>query len=601
MNAGTRILVIGAMLTGGVACLTGDDIPATERQVGRDMPSCPSDPLYPLSWHCNQDAELLQGGAQANDRDECDSDPCGLSDIDTESWSGAGGQVQFTSTNVFATDGRRLAGTDDLRTGWRFCWCPAAEGNTVADREACLDAEQIGIYEAGACNIADLAEFAQGDGAHWRSMSLTKHFGGGAIGATTDLTYDGPAQRDGGSEGGLAFYPDLKWSIRVDWDIDADAEDWYELLDLAGYDMPGVLWTHTPGPTGEGDFSTDLRERTSNYFSGWYGLDHGLPTPDTDTDIGVGSAPVPRRSLCRSCSTSFPRPFLLIPDCLGLQGCTDPAELRFDTMVQNAIGLFTGGAQNGLGQVAGKWSAATEPDLYQGTTGVRYAAIATNGTTVNSVLTLGAAGLSRTTPANNGTKPSSRSLHGAVVSVVKNRIWVMGGINGSGGLLQDLYAYNIGTQTWSQVSIPGSYKPSRVLAATYSVDEDRLLVLDQTTAGGSVRLIRIDPNGSASSQLVGTWSRTASTTTFGLSAEVGHRAYTVACGGSSSHALLRLRRSGSGVTLWKTATGTGALASGQVQASVEGLSYLAQVSGVPRARGVYYRDMSSGGSVGLCF
>lgn len=71
--------------------------------------------------------------------------------------------------------------------------------------------------------------------------------------------------------GGLAYYPDLKWSIRVDWDIDGDAESWYELLDLAGYDMPGVLWTHTPGPTGEADFSTNLRERTSNYFSGWYG------------------------------------------------------------------------------------------------------------------------------------------------------------------------------------------------------------------------------------------------------------------------------------------------------------------------------------------
>jgi hypothetical protein len=198
--------------------------------------------------------------------------------------------------SVYFTKSGFLKCTPDAGS-WRFCWCPAAEGNTVADRQACLaEVNEGGGYEAGACNIADLAEFAQGDGAHWRSMSLTKHFGGGAIGATTDVTYDGPAQRDGGAEGGLAFYPDLKWSLRVDWDIDADAEAWYQLLDLAGYDMPGVLWTHTPGPTGEADFATNLRERTSNYFSGWYGLDHGEPDPDPDPDTGVGPAPVPRRS-----------------------------------------------------------------------------------------------------------------------------------------------------------------------------------------------------------------------------------------------------------------------------------------------------------------
>jgi len=194
-------------------------------------------------------------------------------------------------------------------------------------------------------------------------------------------------------------------------------------------------------------------------------------------------------------------------------------------MARDATGVFVGGAGNGLGQVAGTWVSAAEPDVYQGTTGVRHVAVATNGTSVNSILTLSSSGLSRTTPSNGGSPPSSRSLFGAVVSVTKNRAWVMGGINGSGGLLQDLRAYNIATQTWSQVTIPGSYKPSRVLAAAYSPGEDRLLVLDQVTAGGSIRLIRLDPNGSASSQLVGTWSRTASTTTFALTSEPGNRAY----------------------------------------------------------------------------
>lgn len=593
-----RLLVVWfASLCGG--CLLGDGEIPTERLSGADgVPSCAIDPAFALAWHCNQDAERAQ--SVTVDRDECDSDPCGFTDMETESW--AFGDLQLSETRLFYTDGRRSAGTDDLDTGWRFCRCEVSETNTWADRVACMEADEES--DTGSCEISTLAainDFDDATPANWLRMTLTKKVGGAAIGDTTSVTFDGPSQRTGGVEGGFSYYPDLKRTIAVDWNVAADAGDWLPGELPVAFDLPGVLWTNTPGPTGEADFALAARERASNYVSGWFGRTTGDPDPDTDTDIGIGPAPLPWRNLCPDCPWTFPRPFLLVPDCLGLSGCTDPAELRYHTMVTDAAGVFSGTAGNGIGQVVGKWVSAAESDIYQGTTGIRYAAIATNGTAVNSILTLAATGLSRTAPSNGGSPPSSRSLHGTVVSVTKNRIWVMGGIDGSGALLQDLRAFNVATQTWSSVTISGSYKPSRVLAATYSPTEDRLLVLDQTTAGGSIRLIRIDPNGSASSELVGSWSRTASTTTFALSAEPGNRAYLVGCGGTSSHAVLRLRRNGTGVVLWSTGSGSGALASGNAQASVEGLSLLVQVSGVPRARGFAYADLSSGGSTGLCF
>jgi len=590
------LLLVLSVIWGG--CLIGDDVP-TERLSGADVATCQIDPAFALSWHCNEDAERAQ--AVLVDRDECDVDPCGFTDVETESWA-FGENLQLNETRLYYTDGRRKLGTDDLRTGWRFCRCEASQANNWVDRQNCLQFDPV--TETGGCEVATpaaMVEFYDADPAHWWPMTLTNSIGGGAIGSTIDLTYDGPGQRVGGVEGNYTYYPDLKRTIGVDWNIAADAGEWLPGELPPEYSLPGVLWTHTPGPTGEADFPLAERERASNYVSGGFGRTSGDPSPDTDPDIGIGPAPLPWRSLCPDCPWTFPRPFLLIPDCLGLPGCTDPAELRFGPMARDATGVFVGGAGNGLGQVAGTWVSAAEPDVYQGTTGVRYAAVATNGTSVSSILTLSSSGLSRTTPSNGGSPPSSRSLFGAVVSVTKNRIWVMGGINGSGGLLQDLRAYNIGTQTWSQVTIPGSYKPSRVLAAAYSPGEDRLLVLDQVTAGGSIRLIRLDPNGSASSQLVGTWSRTASTTTFALTSEPGNRAYMVACGGASTHAVLRFRRSGTGVVLWKTGTGSGPLTSQSAQASVEGVSLLVDVAGAPWARGFANADLSSGGSVGLCF
>jgi hypothetical protein len=50
-----------------------------------------------------------QGGALAVDRDECDSDPCGFSDVDTESWTGANGQVQTPGGLKPSSTGSRTA------------------------------------------------------------------------------------------------------------------------------------------------------------------------------------------------------------------------------------------------------------------------------------------------------------------------------------------------------------------------------------------------------------------------------------------------------------------------------------------------------------
>ena len=140
-----------------------------------------------------------------------------------------------------------------------------------------------------------------------------------------------------------------------------------------------------------------------------------------------------------------------------------------------------------------------------------------------------------------------------------------------------------------------------MLAAAYAPGEDRLLVLDQVTQGGSVRLLRIDPNGSAAAQLVATWSRTAPTTVFGFTAEPGNRGYLVACGRTTSHGVLRLERNGTGVTIWANASGSGSMGSGAVLSGLQGISLLVNVSGVPRARGYATSAMSPGGAAGLCF
>jgi len=579
--------VVVASLVGGCS--------ASDAQIGTKESAIVSCYGYNSAWNSNEEAEVHEEVTALSD--ECDEIPVGLSKVGGSAFVVDGNAIAG-KTDSLVTDGRNLDGAHNMHTVYRFCECEAARWDTPAERFDCAFGEDD-------CEISDLDDIDNED--LWHAMTL-EVLGGGSIGSDseTDFLYNGPYERDGGVEvvGGsdVLYYPTFRHAIDLTWDVVADGEEWLvdEFPGLTPFDLPGVIWTHTPRITGQADFSLSVRRLANNYTSGSYGVVQNPPNPDTDTTLPIGPIPFPFPS-CPHCPWMFPTPFLLIPPCFGSPTCGDPAEARFHGMVQNAASAFAGGPPSGLGSTSGTWTAVSEPDFIQGETGLRYAAVASNGTSVNALLTLSSNALTRTTPSNSGSPPASRSLFGVAASVLKNRIWVMGGINGGGGLYQNLYQYNVSSQTWSQVTINGSYKPSRVLAAAYAPGEDRLLVLDQVTSGGSVRLLRLDPNGSAASQLVGTWSRSASTTTFGLTPEPGNRSYLVACGGTSSHAVLRLKRNGTGVTIWANTTGSGSLASRAVQAGIHGISLLVNVSGVPRARGYETRNMSSGGSSSLCF
>jgi len=552
----------------------------------------------PAQLDCNVDVEDYAEADRIGDR--CDSHPCGETYVQPKEElddSDPFHPIRKSLDRYIVIDALIANSTaPNLRTGVRFCICSAAEDDEPGDREICRAAQADGT---GDCNTADHEDYddPQPMVDSWRWMSIIHESPVPGTGFEFDGTWYGEDEA-------AVVYQRPAWgfrvSIEINWDIETDVIE-YDYVAESGMNpmidwaMHGVLWTHTPGPTDGGDFVGIDRTLASHYLSRGFGQDVRIAADEAEAGLKIlGPGLVPTAD-CPTCGSAFPRPFLMIPPCLGLPGCTQISELRSAESTDDAIGLFHPGSHVGLGQVAGSWVVAAEPDeRLSGAGPLRYAAVATNGTTVNALLNQLATGLQRVTPSNGGSPPSSRSSFGTAASAQLNRVWVIGGVNGSGGLLQDLRSFNPSTQTWTNHPLTSATKPAAVLAATYDPLMGKLVVLDVLSS--TVRLLHVDPTGPTATVLA-SWPRTTTTNKFSIRTEPQGYGYMVACSTSTTHRLLHIKRDETGVGVAAYRQGSGTLSAAGLQVDRGGATVLVPgLGGLPFPYGHEFASFTVAGS-----
>lgn len=171
--------------------------------------------------------------------------------------------------------------------------------------------------------------------------------------------------------------------------------------------------------------------------------------------------------------------------------------------------------------------------------------------------------------------------HASVLSATREALWVLGGrALEDGRELRDAWRLDVRSGTWMRLTLPPSYVPGRILAATYSAVDQRLWVLDEMEESGErvARLVRVPPEGGGA-QLVASWPRRSRNEGFALAADP-YGALWVAGWPTSGrvHAVLRLERRTA--TTWAVSgwdLGVGRLVDGGVRANARGVSVLAQV------------------------
>ncbi len=580
-----------------MGCLGGDD--PTERAVAHldtdndfipdQRDNCPN-VRNTSQKNSNVDSELNQETSTGGDA--CDAHPVGETQV--FGWQSNGGGVRSVTTDQIIVDTHRNQAAADLETGLRFCRCFVGDEDTVQDRLDC----EFEVGDGTGESLLDDVENYYGIASPWNHLSASSW-----LVEDTNEECNGPCD----PEAPVSYSrPDRFFDEEVtfEWNLASDADAWNVDVSTGQFEMPGVLWTHTPGPWEQADDPLADRKLQNHYLTMVLTSDQSGYSADPD-DVGIGPF-LARSPLCPHCDAAFPVPYLAWSPCLGQGGCSDIPEVRFADGAWNATGLFTSGSTTGLGQVPGTWFTASEPDDLLHGNGVRYAAIKSDGTQVNAVLNLTSGGWQKVVPPAPGTKPAARSEFGTVVSAAQNRIYVMGGVNGSGALLQDLWAYNLSTLTWSQISLSGTNKPNRVLAAAYAPYEAKLIVLDKVISGPTTtyRILRVPVAGGAPT-VAGSWTRTTTAPTiFSRAVEPWGMGYVGARGTSSRHRLLVFAHpGGSSLALAQTKQASGTMTNRNIRVDDIVVTLLVpNAGGVPHPVGYVMEDLpTTGGSTGLCF
>lgn len=308
-----------------------------EQQLWRD--SCPPDvngvPSCPPS-------EYVAG-------DVCDPTPCGETQLGREVLgSRAEREVVENAVRVDA----RAQSTKEGRTGFRFCRCSFATRDRPAARQDCIlphvlappeEADDESV-EIGSCGLRDLVAYdASAEPENWRwittayAASATDPRGPRStpeLHGERSLSYE-PVPGDG-----ARFSTNLwaSWNLRDD-----DAPRWRTQLsepiaDGMAANLPGVLWTHTPGPPSGGSATEWERELASHFWSGRVQMPTQPPLPFLEPLpcfqamtpwIGEGTfgpAPVPWVGFVGPCGDLGPPTEIAVR--LGLDSF--PRQLAFD-------------------------------------------------------------------------------------------------------------------------------------------------------------------------------------------------------------------------------------------------------------------------------
>jgi len=605
--------------------ITGDGFMIEFDGVGDACDNCP-DAINADQANCNYDAEYLQGlidlpNGLSGLGDACDPVPCPNTrpfETETRSSSTGGLATETTAQDVVRVDAL-CTEPQRARTGFRFCPCSLAVADDPDVRTSCEIPQLDGT---GGCAQGLGGDALYGDPSEqqsWRLMTLAhdalaSNLSGAGLRQEVTLDYAPPADH---------FETDL----RSTWDQLADDARWEGLF--LGWlwprkpggeqraDLPGVLWSHAPGPepASDGtsvDFLPVERLLASHYLSGPVAPPREARAPfECHQFLGPY---VGRPAFCPLCGTSFPLPFIGLPGNLRRGLCSlEPLPpvivLPFDELPSNPS---FGPDPGPLLDVAGTWVGAAESAPWLPRQGPRYAALSSDGASLLKVLVETPTGFAESgqqppMPCDNpngcpqaflaAAMPLAPPGAGAALTLSsrEHTLYRVGGEDSSGQPTRQLWAFDTETSQARQLPVFGQ-PPGRVLASTYDAASRRLFWLDEidvplpivprrhgrhrrparVRTRPMVRLVATGPFGGEVVEL-GRWPRISGNTRFAMSADPNGRLFVVASherGGP--HLVLRLEVGRSAVRLDGFAVGPGVLLSTQVRASERGLSLVAR-------------------------
>lgn len=514
----------------------------------------------PLQGDCNLDAELATwavecppdpGGPPSCPGDDyvlgdaCDPTPCGETRIATET-VGARGAEEVVQ-NALRVDARANAPFDG-RTGFRFCRCRRATRDTPEARGDCQAPEELmeldgTLVTLGSCTVLDteaydLAEEPQ----NWRWTTVAyaddpaRPAGPRTLAGLRvehpSLTYD-PVL-----DGGAGFATDL-WAS---WDLrDADVPRWRAAFPTepiesgALANLPGVFWTHTPGPPSGGDATAWERPLASHYVAGRRRFSSEPPIP-TRAPFPCIQSIVPR--IGGGGFWPIPTPWI------GLAGTFCPPLIDPRIVLRN--GPFVYERQPGFDPLwlayfeapDTRWVAAAEPDGWLPAEDLRYAGLGPGLALTHLLVERGdelddllaqdpcvpgqcqAQPLAAAAIARSGAPPPDPIL---VLSAPRRALWSIA----PDGASSRLSALDLGARVWRELP-PLGPPLGRVLAATYAPHEDVLYLLDEVPRRGrhvDARLVRVSVGEHARVEILDRWPRATAHDRFALAFDPSSRVY----------------------------------------------------------------------------
>lgn len=579
-------------------------------RVGAECDACPA--LADDQRNCNRDAEdtLLasppaevcspacgpfercMGGRCVLVRrgDACDPTPCGETWLErSDSMASGSAELGITNVRVDGLSTLRLplgAGTR-ARTGMRFCRCSTGREDSEGTREACVLDRGDGT---GLCTISDLTAYrAVVEHPQWRWTSMTfavppRDRLAGEAGRTEALaSYDLPTDAP-------------ETDLQATWQLNDDLARMG--IPSASF-VPGVLWTHTPGtrstlfPDVTPDTTGATRLLTSHYWSGGVERSRAVRTVGPfECFADIAPALIPER-VCLTCAAGFPGSWLLAP-VEGTRCLAPPPRLpvlRVPVGALQSDDVFSA-LVGGLLTDGSVWVPAAEPTPWLPRVGFVYVSITSDGATAGARIISTETGLALpgfNPPPDHGPflaaaaigapSPPSRSAHGLVMSARRETLWVIGGVDEDDVPLDDLWAYDLSSETWQRVEVSSTVTPERVLAATYDAVSDALYVIDEVRGAGlhprpRARLLVLDALGRWA-RVAAEWPRLLPHARFALAADASGALWLAASAAAhGGHVVVRFRADDDGPDLIGFDVGSGVLASRWARADGRGLSLL---------------------------
>lgn len=542
--------------------------------------SCPTI-ANPAQANCNADSEIVGG---ACDRlapgascpasapnlvgDACDPNPCGYTRTDMQSETvpvaGVPSNQRFLVPDRIRVHGivHSADGSDVFTpTGFRYCACsvPGLElDDSLVARTACA---QIGsrpclttsVRTSTVTTRASLA-FDTSDlpaTPAWRHIS------------STGFTFAGPVRHHFVS-GGSGLSP-LGTDVGFDWALWAtDVPRWAgpygdRAVTPTDIQFPGVLWTHEFDDRTAG--ATSVRELRSHYESGPLQAQFFVELP------APGSTqyhwPLP------DCLYNHQLPCLGQPSWVHVGG---PDVHTHSAIIGHLGAIDVGDLYPSAPMFAATdlaWVHAAEPvEMLAASQTLRLVSAARDGSRLVDSLHISPLGYAppgwhsgcpgvgcpppvcdpRTDPYKClPHDPQIAARAAAATEAVADPLFVLSASRGELFVVQDgIRAFDVDDGSVRSLDLGSLTLASTLLAATYDVTRDRLVVIDQSGASDrgrhsrppTVRLIEINPSGGAS--VLATWSRRGSSTRFALGAATDGRLYLAASGDSGRYALVSL-------------------------------------------------------------